>query len=56
MEKMLISCCGSHLQECGIGSVFVENEIFGPGVVQSVLSWGEGGGGGGRHYVRGKKV
>ena len=44
MEKILISCCGSHLQECGIGSVFVENEIFGPGVVQSVLSWGEVGG------------
>ena len=23
MEKILISCCGSYLQECGIGSVFV---------------------------------
>ena len=44
MEKVLISC---YLQECGIGSVFVENEIFGPGAVQSVLSGG--------HYVRGKK-
>ena len=47
MEKILISCCGSYLQGCGIGSVFVANEIFGPGVVQSVLSGG--------HYVRGKK-
>ena len=39
-EKILISCCGSYLQECGIGSVFAENEIFGPEVVQSVLSGG----------------
>ena len=31
MEKK--SCYGSYLQECGIGSVFAENEIFGPGVV-----------------------
>ena len=47
MEKILISCCGSYLKECEIGSVFLENEIFGSGVVKSVLSGG--------HYVRGKK-
>ena len=46
-KKNLISCCGTYLQECGTGSVFVENEIFGPGVVQSALSGG--------HNVRGKK-
>ena len=47
LEKVLISCCGSYLQECGIGSVFVENEVFGPGLAQSVLSGG--------HYVYDKK-
>ena len=47
MEKIVISCCGSYLQECGVGSMFVENEIFDPGVVQSVLCGG--------HYVPGKK-
>ena len=47
MEKILICCCDSYLQECGIGIVFVKNEIFGSGVVQSFLSGG--------HCVRGKK-
>ena len=47
MEKILISCCGSYLKGCGIENVFVENDVFGPGVVQSVMSGG--------HYVRGKK-
>ena len=47
MEKKLIACCSAYLQDCGIESVFVENEIFGSGVVQSVLSGG--------HYIRGRK-
>jgi len=47
MEKVLIACCGVYLKESGIDTVFVENEIYGPGVVQSVLS--------GSNYNRGKR-
>ena len=47
MEKILISCCGSYLKECGVENVFVESDVFGPGVVQSVMS--------GSNYIRGRK-
>ena len=47
MEKILISCCGSYLKECGVENVFVESVVFGPGVVQSVTS--------GSNCIRGKK-
>ena len=47
LEKILISCCGSYLKECGVENVFVESDVFGPGVVQSVMS--------GSNYIRGKK-
>jgi len=47
MEKVLIACCGVFLKDTGIDSVFVENEIYGPGVVMSVLS--------GSNYIRGKR-
>ena len=47
MEKILISCCGSYLKECGVENVFVESDVFWPGVVQSVMS--------GSNYIRGRK-
>ena len=47
MVKILISYSDSFPKEYGMRNVFAENEIIGPGVVQSVLSEG--------HYVRGKK-
>ena len=47
MEKVVIACCGKYLEESGIGDVLVENEIFGPGVIKSVMDGG--------HYVRSKR-
>lgn len=47
MEKVLIACCGAFLKETGMDKVLTENEIFGPGVVQTVLS--------GSNYIRGKR-
>ena len=35
------------MEESGVENVFVENEIFGPGVVKTVMNGG--------HYVRGKR-
>lgn len=46
-EKILIACCGAYLRETGIDSVLVENGVYGPGNVQSVLSGG--------NYIRGKR-
>ena len=46
-EKVLIGCCGAYLSETGIQSVLVQNEVFGPGNVQSVMS--------GENYIRGKQ-
>ena len=42
MEKIIIACCGKYLEESGISSVLVANEIFGPHV-KSVME--------GSHYV-----
>ena len=39
-EKVLIGCCGAYLSETGIQSVLVQNEVFGPRNVQSVMSEG----------------
>ena len=47
MEKILISCCGNYLKECGAENVFMESDVFGPGVAQLVVS--------GSNYIRGKK-
>ena len=47
MEKILISFWGSYLKECEVENVFVESDVLGPGVVQSVMS--------GSNYIRGKK-
>ena len=46
-EKVLIGCCGAYLSETGIQSVLVQNEVFGSGNVQSVMSGG--------NYIRGKR-
>ena len=43
----MIACCGKYLEESGIGDVLVENEMFGPGVIKSVMDGG--------HYVRSKR-
>ena len=45
LEKVIISCIGKFLEESGTENIFVENEIFGPGVVKNVMNGG--------HYVRG---
>ena len=45
MEKVLIACCGSYFKDTGIDNIFVENKIFGLGVVNSVMS--------GVNYIRG---
>ena len=37
MEKILISCCGSYLKECGVENVFVESDVF-ASVVQLLMS------------------
>ena len=47
MEKILISCCGNYLKECGVENVFMESDVFGPGVAQLVVS--------GSNYIREKK-
>ena len=47
MEKVVISCCGKYLEDSGIDSVLVENEIYGPNNVKSVMDGG--------NYIRGKR-
>ena len=47
LEKIVIACIEKFLEESGVESVFVENEIFGPRVVKTVMNGG--------HYVRGKR-
>ena len=34
-EKAVIACVGRFLEDVGVGSVFVANEIFGPSVVST---------------------
>ena len=47
LEKIIISCCGKYLEESGIDTGLVENEIYGLAVVKSVMDGG--------HYVCGKR-
>ena len=47
MEKVVIGCLGTYLECSGIHHLLVEEKIFGPGVVNSVMSGG--------NYVRGKR-
>ena len=46
-EKVFIACCGVYLESIGVEKVFVENEIFGPATVNSVMNGG--------NYIRGKR-
>ena len=32
MEKVIIACCGKYLEETGFDTVFVENEVYVPGI------------------------
>ena len=43
MEKVIISCCSKYLEERGIDSVLIENEIYGSAVVKSVMDGGQRG-------------
>ena len=47
LEKVVISCLGVYLESSGIDSLMVEEEIFGPEVIGSVMNGG--------NYVRGKR-
>ena len=38
LEKIVIGCLGQYLEKSGIDSLMVEEEIFGPGVIKSVMS------------------
>ena len=44
MTKIFLGCLGKYLRNNGAESILIENSVFGPNVVQSVL--------GGTHYVR----
>ena len=43
MTKIFLGCLGKYLRISGAESIWIENSVFGPNVVQSVL--------GGTHYV-----
>ena len=45
MEKVMIAYCGKYLEDTGVDSLFVENEVYGPENVKSVMNGG--------NYVRG---
>ena len=46
-EKIVLACLGTYLKESGIEQILVENEIFGPVAVNSVMS--------GADYALGKR-
>lgn len=46
LEKVITACCGKYLEESDVKHVLVENEIYGPNSVKSVMS--------GSHYVGSK--
>ena len=47
LEKVINGCIGKYLEASGIESVLVENEIFGQGVVKTVMD--------GRNYIMSKR-
>lgn len=47
MTKIFLGCIGKYLRNSGAETILVENAVFGPNVVQSVLAGG--------HYVRSVK-
>ena len=44
---MIVGCLGTYLETSGLQNILVEHEIFGPGVVNTVMSGGD--------YVRAKR-
>ena len=44
-EKVMIACCGKYLEDTGIDSILVENEVYGPENVKHIINGG--------HHVRG---
>ena len=44
MEKVMIACCGKYLEDTGVDSIFLENEVNRPENVKSVMN--------GDNYVR----
>ena len=47
LEKVVIGCLGTYLESSGIQNLLVEEKVYGPGVVNSVMSGG--------NYIRGKR-
>ena len=37
----MIACCGKYLEDTGVDSIFVENEVYGPENVKSVMNGGD---------------
>ena len=40
MEKVMIACCGKYLEDAGVDSNFLENEVNRPANVKSVINGG----------------
>ena len=38
LKKVMIACCGKYLKDTGVDSIFVENEVYGPENVKSVMN------------------
>ena len=38
MEKVMIACCEKSFEESDFDTVFVENEVYGPEIVKSVMN------------------
>ena len=47
LEKIVIGCFGTYLESSGIQNLLVKEKVYGPAVVNSVMS--------GRNYIRGKR-
>ena len=47
LEKVVISCLGTYLESSGIQNLLVEEKVYGPGAVNSVMSGG--------NYIWGKR-
>ena len=47
LEKVVIGCLGMHLESSGIQNLLVEEKVYGPAVVNSVMSGGK--------YIRGER-
>ena len=47
LEKVVIDCLGTYLESIGIQNLLVEEKVYGPAVVNSVMSGG--------NYIQGKR-